>query len=256
MNPSQNLSGIQFYPLSMNPAIRCPSSRLGGASGAARVRVSKDQSTQKHGHPTDRSHSQILFCRTSFLIILATGLAVVLSGFAAETNHLARPASWAKPLTASGIENFFQVTTNLYRGAQPTAEGMKQLQARGIKTVINLRAYHSDKDEVAGTGLNSVRFESEPWDADEKDVVRFLQVVADTNNLPAFVHCQRGADRTGMMCAMYRICIGGWTKADAIEEMKEGGFGFNPAWRNLVRLIEKADVEKLKREAGVDSLKR
>jgi protein tyrosine/serine phosphatase len=184
------------------------------------------------------------------IAIVVACLTVSLPGFAAETNPPARPASWAKPLTAPGINNFYQVTTNLYRGAQPTAEGMQQLKALGIKTVINLRAYHSDQDEVAGTGLKGVRFESEPWDADHKDVVRFLKVMADTNNLPAFVHCQRGADRTGMMCAMYRICCCGWTRADAIEEMKKGGFGFNPAWRNLVRFVEKADVEKLKRDAG------
>ena len=181
-------------------------------------------------------------------------LATAASGFAAETNASApvRPAHWAKPLTDPGIKNFYQVTTNLYRGAQPTAEGMKQLKAMGVRTVINLRAFHSDKDEVAGTGLKGVRFEAEPWHAEDEDVVRFLRVMADTNNLPAFVHCQRGADRTGMMCAMYRVVFCGWTRADAIKEMKDGGFGFNPTWHNLVRYVERADVEKLKRKAGLD----
>src|SRR5258706_9038328 len=61
-----------------------------------------------------------------------------------------RPPSWARPLVLPGLTNFYQVSTNLYRGAQPTAEGMRQLKAMGIKTVINLRAFHSDKDEVAG----------------------------------------------------------------------------------------------------------
>jgi protein tyrosine/serine phosphatase len=110
-----------------------------------------------------------------------------------------------------------------------------------------LRAWHSDKDKVAGTGLKSVRFEMEPWHGDENEVVEFLKVVTDTNNLPAFVHCERGADRTGMMCAMYRICVCGWKKPQAIDEMKKGGFGFNPFWHELVTFIEKADVEKIKR---------
>ena len=164
-----------------------------------------------------------------------------------------RPANWAQKIEVAGIKNCFQVTTNLYRGAQPTTEGMAHLKAMGIKTVINLRAFHSDKDKVAGTGLKSVRFETEPWHGEEEDVVRFLKVVTDTNNPPAFVHCERGADRTGMMCAMYRVVVCGWTKPAAIAEMKDGGFGFNPAWKNLVTLIEKADVEKLKREAGISS---
>jgi len=207
---------------------------------------------QKTARPTSRRLNASARTRLRGILFLAGLVATTACGRAAETNPPARPANWAKPISAPGINNFFQVTTNLYRGAQPTAEGMRQLKAMGIKTVINLRAHHSDKDEVVGTGLKSVRFESEPWDADHKDVVRFLRVMADTNNLPAFVHCQRGADRTGLMCAMYRICVCGWTKTESIEEMKKGGFGFNPTWHNLVRFIEKADVDKFRREAGID----
>jgi protein tyrosine phosphatase (PTP) superfamily phosphohydrolase (DUF442 family) len=162
-----------------------------------------------------------------------------------------RPPSWAQKAEMIGIKNCFQVTTNLYRGAQPTSEGMAQLKAMGIKTVVNLRAWHSDKDKVAGTGLKSVRFEMEPWRGDEDEVIQFLKVVTDTNNLPAFVHCERGADRTGMMCAMCRIALCGWTKPDAIAEMKDGGFGFNPAWQGLITFIEKADIADIKRRAGL-----
>ena len=180
---------------------------------------------------------------------MAALLAAPVTATAQEPTN--RPANWAQKIEVAGIKNCFQVTTNLYRGAQPTPEGMRQLKSRGIKTVINLRAWHSDEDKVAGTGLKSVRFETEPWHADEEEVVRFLKVVTDTNNLPVFVHCERGADRTGMMCAMYRVIVCGWTKEAAVAEMKHGGFGFNPAWENLVRFVEKADVEKLKREAGL-----
>lgn len=161
-----------------------------------------------------------------------------------------RPTNWAQPVQRAGISNFYEITTNLYRGAQPTAEGFKNLKAMGVKTVINLRSFHSDKDEVGGTGLKSVRFEVKPWHAEEDDIVGFLKIVADTNNLPAFVHCQRGADRTGMMCAMYRIVVCGWTKQQAIEEMKNGGFDFSPVWQNIVSFIEKADVEKIKRRVN------
>ncbi len=177
-----------------------------------------------------------------------------------ETNQSAgtqpaRPANWAVRLDKPGLENFHRVTTNLYRGAQPTTEGAAQLKAMGVKTVINLRAFHSDKDKLAGTGLKGERFHTEPWHAETEDVVRFLKIVTDTNNLPIFVHCQRGADRTGVMCAMYRITVCGWTKEEAIKEMTKGGFEFNPAWKNLVEFVEKADVEEIKRQAGIASTK-
>ena len=179
------------------------------------------------------------------LLFLVTTIAVL----AEESTN--RPANWAQKIQVAGIQNCYCVTTNLYRGAQPTAEGMAQLKAMGIKTVVNLRAWHSDKDKVAGTGLVSVRFEMEPWRGDTEEVVDFLKVVTTTTNLPAFVHCERGADRTGMMCAMYRIAVCGWTKQQGIDEMKNGGFNFNPVWQDLVTFIEKADIADIKHRAGI-----
>jgi hypothetical protein len=54
-----------------------------------------------------------------------------------------------------------------------------------------------------------------------------------------------------MVCAMYRIVVCGWSKPEAIQEMKEGGFGFNSAWQNLVAYIEKADIAQIRRRAGL-----
>jgi protein tyrosine/serine phosphatase len=175
--------------------------------------------------------------------------------FATAMCAVAQPASqrspdWARQMIVPGITNFYQVTTNLYRGAQPTADGMRQLKRLGIKTVISLRALHSDKDVVDGTGLKSVRLEMTPLHVNEDEVVDFLKVVTDTNNLPAFVHCQRGADRTGTMCAMYRIVVCGWTKQQALQEMEQGGFHFSPVWQDLVNFVEKADVAEIKRRVS------
>ena len=173
--------------------------------------------------------------------------------FAAGTNQAGRPPEWAIRRTKPGLPNLHQVTTNLYRGAQPMAAGMAELKAMGVKTIIDLRAYHSDKDELgkAGSDLKPKRLQMNAWHAEDEDVIRFLKTVNDTNNLPAFVHCQHGADRTGVMCAMYRITTCGWTRQEAIDEMTQGGFGFHPMWKNLVTYLKRVDVEKIKREAGI-----
>jgi hypothetical protein len=44
----------------------------------------------------------------------------------------------------SGVENFAKISPALWRGAQPTAEGFRSLEAAGVKTVINLRGRHDD----------------------------------------------------------------------------------------------------------------
>jgi protein tyrosine/serine phosphatase len=188
-----------------------------------------------------------IFWTTAFAIFFIAG-----TSFAGSTNELkTRPANWAEPLNRPGLSNFYEVTTNLYRGAQPSAQGMKELKSMGVKTVLNLRSFHSDRGLVSSGDLKLARLHMKPWHAEDEDVVAFLKIANNTNNLPLFVHCQHGADRTGMICAMYRVVICNWKKEDAIKEMKEGGFHFYPGWRNLVNYINKADVEALKKRAGI-----
>jgi len=116
---------------------------------------------------------------------------------------------WAQPLELPGVPNLHKVSEDLYRGAQPSNEGMRQLEKLGIKTVVNLRSVHSDRDEIENTGLSYEHIRMTLWNTQDEDIVRFLKIVTDSNNTPVFVHCQFGADRTGMMCAIYRIVVEG-----------------------------------------------
>ncbi len=165
----------------------------------------------------------------------------------AETIHAQN--KWAERIELPGLPNLHKVSDDLYRGAQPTAEGMKQLEKLGIKTVVNLRSLHSDRDEIKDTGLAYEHINMTTWNTEDKDVVRFLQIVTDSNRTPVFVHCQHGADRTGTVCAIYRIAVQGWSKDEAIEEMTKGGFGFHSIWQNLPDYIRKLDVEEIKDKA-------
>jgi len=167
------------------------------------------------------------------------------------TSMPGRPAAWATSLSAPGLPNFHKVTDDLYRGAQPTAEGMRELAKMGIKTVINLRAGHSDRDEIEGTGLDYIHISAKPWHAEDEDVIKFLQAVADPDRGPFFVHCKRGADRTGLMCAVYRVAFCGWTNEQAAAEMTEGGFDFAKEWVNIIKYMKNVDIEKLTKEAEI-----
>jgi protein tyrosine/serine phosphatase len=167
-----------------------------------------------------------------------------------QLNITAAPCrTWAVRIEKPGLPNLCRVSDDLYRGAQPTAEGFRQLKAMGVRTVINLRSLYNDRERIAGTGLGYEEIPMVPWHAENEDVVRFLRLVADRSRAPFFVHCYYGADRTGMLCAVYRIVIQGWTKDEAIAEMTQGGFGFHAIWENLVDYLRKLDVEKLKRRA-------
>lgn len=189
--------------------------------------------------------------RLRFIVFLA--MVAVFPATAQITTN--RPANWARQMTLEGVSNFYLVTTNLYRGAQPTSDGMEHLKALGVRYVVNLRLLRSDARVLHGTGLKYLNMGMVPWHANVDDVVRFLKAATDTNNLPVFVHCEYGADRTGLMCAMYRLVVCNWTKEEAIAEMKNGGFHFNPSWKALVSFIENADVADLKRRVGLPEVK-
>jgi protein tyrosine phosphatase (PTP) superfamily phosphohydrolase (DUF442 family) len=158
-----------------------------------------------------------------------------------------RDPNWAKPITVTGLPNLYKVSDALYRGAQPEAYGFKELRKMGIKTVVSLRAFHSDGNLPADAGLAYEQISCKTWHPELEDIVKFLTIVTDKTKQPVFVHCQHGADRTGTMCAVYRIVVEGWTKEQAIKEMTEGGFGFHPLWQNLIEFIQNINVDEIKK---------
>ncbi|HVR85064.1 MAG TPA: hypothetical protein VMU54_12180, partial [Planctomycetota bacterium] len=66
-----------------------------------------------------------------------------------------RPIAQRLPGVA-GLDNFARVNPTLYRGAQPTEEGFRQLRAMGVKTVIDFRSYHSTKKQVEAAGMTPI----------------------------------------------------------------------------------------------------
>lgn len=162
-----------------------------------------------------------------------------------------RPAEWAQPVAVEGVGNLHRITPFLYRSEQPTRKGMANLEKLGIKTVIDLRAYHSDKAELKGTKLASVDLDIKTWRIKDEQVVTVLKTIRAQENGPFLIHCQHGADRTGAMSAMYRIVEQGWTKEAALRELREGGYGYHAVWKNIIRYIERVDVARIRE--GLDA---
>jgi protein tyrosine/serine phosphatase len=163
----------------------------------------------------------------------------------------ARPAQWAEPIEMEGVSNLHRITPMLYRSEQPTALGMKNLEKLGIRTVINLRAFNDDADEVNGTSLRIEHVKILTWRIDDKHVVEVMRMLRKSENGPFLIHCQHGADRTGLMSAMYRILEQGWSADDALKELLDGGYGYHSMWKNIVRYVRSVDADKLR--ATIDS---
>jgi protein tyrosine phosphatase (PTP) superfamily phosphohydrolase (DUF442 family) len=171
---------------------------------------------------------------------------------AVEEEAEERDARWAVPMDEPGLPNLHKVADGLYRSAQPTAEGMKRAKELGIKTVVNLRSLHSDRDEIGETALAYEHIRMKAWHPEDEDVVRFLQIALDPARQPVLVHCQHGADRTGTICAAYRVAVEGWSVEDAVEEMTEGGYGFHDIWQGTLPVYLRAlNFGDIRRRVGL-----
>ena len=125
-----------------------------------------------------------------------------------------------------GVGNFYKVNERLYRGAQPTAEGFQNLSKLGVKTILDLREYdeRSKWEEKAVTAAG-MKYVTIPMHGAPTQVQldKALAILNDADAGPVFVHCKRGADRTGTVIACYRIGHDNWNNAKAVTEARTNG---------------------------------
>lgn len=158
-----------------------------------------------------------------------------------------RPSEWAQPVGNGKIINLYRISPSIYRSAQLDGPDVASLKKLGIRTVLNLRRFHSDEYLFKGTSVQMVRVPMNAWHIEDEDVVAALKVLQQASPAaPVLIHCQHGADRTGVVSAMYRIVVQGWDKQAAIDEMINGGYGFHPVWDNIRSYIQQVDVARIK----------
>jgi len=179
-----------------------------------------------------------------YLLLLSLALAAGSAGAQAPLPP-ERNAEWATPLPQ--VSNLHQVTPALYRSAKLDSSDVAQLQALGVKTVISLRSFHSDTQVLEGSGIRAVRIPINTWAIRDKHVVETIRSIrAAEQQGPVLLHCLHGADRTGMMAAMYRMLYQGWPREKAIDELKNGGYGYHAVWKNIESYLKRVDVAALR----------
>lgn len=174
----------------------------------------------------------------TFLIIAVAGSGLGLTYAGLQTHETApREQDAAQRLDLPGLPNFYRVSDQLYRGGQIEAAGVAELKKLGVKTVVNFSGSEQDHRFLRDSGI---RVDHLPMSAffPEKPLFReFLDLFADPERWPVFVHCIHGADRTGAAVALYRIHIQKWDKEKAIAEMTGGPFGFHRIHSHLKKFI-------------------
>jgi len=124
----------------------------------------------------------------------------------------------------------------LYRSAQLNKDELQRaVREHGIRAILNLRGAHSGEawydDEIAVAnalgvahydyGLSAHRFVS------NNQIIDLLGIMRGAPK-PLLVHCKSGADRSGLVAALYRLVIEGKsaTEADAQLTIVYGHFPY------------------------------
>ena len=150
-------------------------------------------------------------------------------------------------IPGSSLTNIYAIDKDVYRSEQPTSADFKALERYGIKEVVNLRFWHSDRDEAEGIFLILHHIRTNAFSIDEQEIIEILRIIKKRKG-PVVFHCLHGSDRTGVVCAMYRIIFQGVSKEDAIKELTEGGFGYHKIFYNIIVLIRNADITRMKQK--------
>jgi protein tyrosine phosphatase (PTP) superfamily phosphohydrolase (DUF442 family) len=124
--------------------------------------------------------------------------------------------------------NFHTVDAGrFYRSAQLSRDELaKQVRANGIKSIVNLRGAHPGQlwyeDEIAVSRAAGVVHYDYPLSAHRaltpvqtRDIVEILR----TAQMPILVHCQSGADRSGLVAALYQSAIRHQPPREAAREL-------------------------------------
>ncbi len=139
-----------------------------------------------------------------------------------------------------GLPNFHNVNPQIFRGGQPTPKGFQELARLGIKTVIDLREPGSrSRTEERIVEAAGMRYVSVPMRGfhtpTAEQIAKVLSLFNDSSAAPVFVHCRKGADRTGTVVACYRISHDGWENTHALAEARSLGMSiFQRALRTYV----------------------
>lgn len=139
--------------------------------------------------------------------------------------------------------NIRPVSHNLYRGSHPIdIPDLRTLSALGVTTIISLETswhklfgWKGESRWWTHTVCGSNKFINFPLSTffppskeSTKEIIDSI-VMAQIGG-GVYLHCYSGVDRTGWICAAYRVLVAGWTVGDAWSEAVKEGMHWRYFW--------------------------
>jgi protein tyrosine/serine phosphatase len=113
----------------------------------------------------------------------------------------------------------------MWRTYQPSPAHLARWAAKGVKTVINLRGDNPsgflflEEEACKRLGLTLVNFRAYSRDAPSKEILHGARKLFSEIDYPAIMHCKSGADRAGLMAALYLFFHEGVALDQALDQL-------------------------------------
>ncbi|MEL6978336.1 MAG: tyrosine-protein phosphatase [Pseudomonadota bacterium] len=110
--------------------------------------------------------------------------------------------------------NLWRIDAQAYRSAQPGPRHIRRVARLGVKTIVNLRggrefgSYPLEREACAREGLAYEEIRLWSRQAPPLETLEALEELLDRIEYPALFHCKSGADRAGVMSALYLVLRG------------------------------------------------
>jgi protein tyrosine/serine phosphatase len=107
--------------------------------------------------------------------------------------------------------NLHEIAPGVWRSSQPAPNQIRRYKRLGIKTILNLRgvrdcgSYRLEAAACAKHGIRLIDFTTQSRGAPAPELVRQAEALFRDIEYPVLLHCKSGADRAGLMSALYLI---------------------------------------------------
>lgn len=130
-------------------------------------------------------------------------------------DRFGRPAAYLElMLVDHGIFRIFylnrhQITKDAWRAAQPSPKDIRRIAREGVRTIVNLRgprdcsSYALEQEACAKRGIKLVNYQVRSRAAPTAAEIKGAKTLFEEVEYPILMHCKSGADRAGLMSALY-----------------------------------------------------